>query len=160
MPSMTENELEPILTHFDRVCAIQLKLCKELENIADGLGAQVDRHQCSLMASELERVMNDAHNFEKVTLFPAIKHAMGVNNAQQSQRAEKFGFLTQLENTHEDDVCLAGEVVEALNQLAEDPAKISPDAMGYLLRGFFVGLRRHLALEEQVLLSVNANNHT
>ncbi len=151
MPSTSENELPHILTHFERVCVLQLNLCKELESIADSLGGQVDRHQCALMASELERVMDNAHGFEKNTLFPALKHVMGMQDVAQSDLSEKFGFLTQLESEHEDDVGLAGEVVEALNQLADDSAKISPDAIGYLLRGFFVGLRRHLALEGQVL---------
>lgn len=154
MPNNTEYGLDLLFSHFDRLSVAQLKLCKELENIADSLGGQVDRYQCTVIADELERVMNDAHKFEKGILFPALKHVMSMNDTTQSLQSPKSGFLIQLENEHEDDVCLAGEVVEALNQLADDPAKISPDAIGYLLRGFFVSLRRHLALEEQVLRSV------
>lgn len=136
MSSTVENELNLILIHFDKVRSTQLDLCSELENIADGLGGQIDRRQCAVMAGELERVMNEAHSFEKDMLFPALKHAMDENNTPQNERVEKFGFLTQLENAHEDDVGLAGEVSEALNQFAYDPVKMSPDAMGYLLRSF------------------------
>ena len=154
MPQTTENEVDLVLPQFNKTRAAQLDLCTQLENIADSLGGQVDRHQCAVMASQIQKTMNEVHGFEKTILFPVLSQAINAENAFDDERLALSGFLAQLKDEHEEDVCLTGEVVEALGQFAKDPDKVSHDAIGYLLRGFFVGIRRHLAFEHEVFQSV------
>ena len=151
MLESTENE--SVTGKFNRICAQQLELCQQLESIADSLGDRPDLQSCAQMARRLEKIMAQAHNFEENELFPALKRLLDPKNPQNTNMPPKIGLgiLKQLESEYHDDMGLAGEVVEALSQFSADQTKISPNAIGYLLRNFFVGLRRHLALENEIL---------
>ncbi len=155
MSSDPVREIAPVLLEFEEIRQEQLLLCEELEAVADGLGTQPDRQHCIEVAARMEPVMNRAHEFEEKTFFPALQDLMEKDINGSSRVINRF--LMQLKAEHEDDVCLAGEVVEALQEYGCGPSHVSPDAIGYLLRGFFVGLRRHLAFEEEVLRTLAGN---
>lgn len=149
----SQNQIdEQLLLAFDRVCAEQLALCEALENVADQLGAQPNRQKCLQMAEELDPIMQRAHAFEANVLFPLLASIVSEGSEETATIAKRY--LEQLKTEHEDDVGLVGEVVEALREFGQDSSPISSDAIGYLLRGLFVGLRRHLAYENQVVRTI------
>ena len=147
---------EQLLQAFERVCEEQLALCEALENIADQLGAQPDRQKCLQMAEELDPVMQRAHAFEADVLFPLLASIANDDSQQTAVIARRY--LEQLKMEHDDDVGLVGEVVEALREFGQDNSPISSDAIGYMLRGLFVGLRRHLAYENQVVRTITQHH--
>ena len=143
---------EPLIRRFERICMQQLILCEELEQLADDLGRRPDRQRCIEMANRLGPVMDRAHEFERQAVFPALRAWIGSTpNSCDNLPAR---LLPHLESEHEDDFCLVGEVAEALLEFGGAQSGISPDAIGYLLRGLFVGLRRHIALERETLTAM------
>lgn len=138
-----------LIKQFDLLCAQQLDLCQDLEDIADGLGDKPDRLVCLGMASKLVPIMTQVHKFEAQTLFPALAKATRGLDTRRACATNRS--LVQLKAEHDDDVCLVGEVVEALLEVGRGKSSVSPDAIGYLLRGLFGGLRRHVAYEQEVM---------
>jgi hypothetical protein len=60
--------------------------------------------------------------------------------------------LTRLRFEHCEDECFAEELTEALHALGAGRAEINIEATGYMLRGFFEAMRRHIAFESEHLL--------
>lgn len=122
-----------------------LRLCGLLEEVADSLPGAIDRRTCLMLASELEPLVRGLHRFEEETLFPAYEQAM-------QARGKGKGTLERLRAEHIEDECFAGELTEALRTLGETGKVDNPEAMGFMLRGFFEAQRRHVAFEREHLL--------
>jgi hemerythrin-like domain-containing protein len=59
--------------------------------------------------------------------------------------------LERLKFEHCEDECFAEELTDALLKLGSGE-RVNMEAVGYMLRGFFEGIRRHIAFEREHLL--------
>lgn len=123
-------------THRD-----QLALCRSLEAIADSLPSHVDRAACLNAARALGPLISRAHDLEERLVFPAIeaRHAISAS-------------IERLKYEHMEDVCFSEELHDALMAYGRGSPRPAPDAFGYMLRGFFEGLRRHIAFEQEIIV--------
>ncbi|WP_245408845.1 hemerythrin domain-containing protein [Rhizobium wuzhouense] len=122
----------------------QLALCQELEDIADSLPASVNRQKCIYAAKALGPLIKGIHHYEETVLFPHLQ-ARPEANDHLSTTLERLKF------EHCEDECFAEELTDALLRLGSGAA-VNMEAVGYMLRGFFEGLRRHIAFEREHLL--------
>ncbi|MBC7283494.1 hemerythrin domain-containing protein [Hoeflea sp.] len=127
----------------------QLLLCDRLEEIADSLPDSVNKQKCLYAARALGPMIRSGHRFEEDVVFPLI--------SGQLEGDEKIkATLNRLRFEHCEDECFAEELTEALHALAEGAEDINIEATGYMLRGFFEAMRRHIAFENEFLLSKEA----
>lgn len=121
----------------------QLALCSELEDIADSLPANVNRQKCIYAAKALGPLLRGIHHYEETVLFPWLD----VRGDAEDLRPT----LDRLRFEHFEDESFAEELTDVLLKLgAGDP--VNMEAVGYMLRGFFEGMRRHIAFENEHLL--------
>jgi hemerythrin-like domain-containing protein len=122
----------------------QLALCDELEEIADSLPANVNRQKCIYAAKALAPMIRSLHHYEETILFPRIK--------QRPNGSADDETLSRLRYEHLEDEGYAEELTEALLKLGSGET-VNMEAVGYMLRGFFEGMRRHIAFERLHLLT-------
>ncbi len=146
MRSVEPEYVQPILREFEQICSQQLMLCEALEDVADRLGATPDAQCCMQIARAIGPLMRRVHQFEEQRLFPLMR-SIADNDHDLSEQ------INQLKFEHCEDECFADEVYEVLMDFGRGPSRLSSDAVGYLLRGFFMSLRRHIAFERAVLRS-------
>jgi len=60
--------------------------------------------------------------------------------------------LERLRYEHWEDESFAEEICDELKLLVNNPNKAVIDKLSYMLRGFFEGMRRHIAFEVEYLL--------
>lgn len=125
--------------HLKRTFERQLKLCDDLEAVADSLPAGTDRQFCLHLARQIGPVLRDAHAVEEQFLFPGLI-ARGGGELVERLRLE-----------HIEDECFGEEVQYELLQLGQGRPVLAPEATGYMLRGFFEGMRRHMRHELELL---------
>ena len=120
----------------------QVALCHELERIADSLPERVDQRACRAVADALPATMANVHATEERLLFPQIlaKSRHGHQDLIEKLRLQQIA-----------DMCSAEEVQQELLLLAAGQQSLAPEAMGYLLRGFFDGVRRHVLHSKELL---------
>ncbi|OCW57744.1 hemerythrin domain-containing protein [Hoeflea olei] len=124
----------------------QLRLCDRLEEIADSLPENVIRQKCIYAAGALGPMIRRVHRFEEEVVFPLI--------AERLAGDDRIGAtLNRLRFEHCEDECFAEELTEALHALGSGSDEINIEATGYMLRGFFEAMRRHIAFEMEHLLS-------
>ena len=114
-------------------------LCEMLEEIADSLPLSMNASKCTKAAETLEPLVKRIHAFEEQEIFPKYAAA---NPGPATQE-----MLDRLRDEHCVDECYAEELSDALKQVSSASDPISPDTLGYMLRGFFDAIRRHQAFE-------------
>lgn len=119
-----------------------LKLCNLLEEIADSLPHEVDKSQCQTAIDALKQRTEIHHALEETVLFPQMLAL--ADNDQNLQLT-----LSRLIDEHRMDEGHTDEVVELLKALFANEEPENAEAAGYLLRGLFEGLRRHIAFENE-----------
>jgi hypothetical protein len=117
-----------------------LKLCSQLEAIADGLPARIDERLCLNVSATLIPSLERAQALEEMILFPLL--------GQKPDGCRRAVSTERLVAEHRHDQLAAIDVVHALQALADGGCEISPDGIGYMLRGFFECVRRHVAAEQ------------
>ena len=122
--------------------AAQSRLCDELEAIADSLPDNVDPQACLGAARTMCGLLARAHAFEENTLWPELRHLQ-----KSSERLNQS--LERLRYEHWEDESYAEELSTVLTDWAMCTGKRNAEATGYMLRGFFEGLRRHIAFERE-----------
>lgn len=132
------NPLEAFLrTHED-----QLALCRMLEEIADSLPDNVDKQKCMHAAREIWPLLRGAHSFEEKVVFPMfverLSHVTGLPET-----------ISRLKAEHAEDECYAEELTDSLLLLGAGDKGLNFDTIGYMLRGFFESVRRHIAFERE-----------
>ena len=75
-------------------------------------------------------------------VFPAIRRAAGARAVAEA--------LDRLTYEHFEDLCFAEEVTDVLRRLANG-STVNTEAVGYMLRGLFGALRRHLSFEQELV---------
>ena len=127
-----------------------LALCDRLEEIADNLPGNLFPISFETVARELRSKLPRLHRHMELALFPALKkRALPEDNIDELIA----GF------THEhamDDGYVLG-VLEVLDRIAAGPLVSDGEtenyeASGYLLRGFFEAMRRHLRWQRFIVL--------
>ncbi|MEZ5803691.1 MAG: hemerythrin domain-containing protein [Rhizobiaceae bacterium] len=123
----------------------QLALCADLEAIADDLPSQVDRQRCLHLARAVCPTIAAAQSIEEELVFPAMRALLpAMPELQQT--------LERLRWEHFEDMCFAEELHDALLAMGCGEPTLDAEATGYMLRGFFESLRRHVAFEREMLL--------
>ena len=123
----------------------QLALCEALEEIADSLPANVNRQKCLHAAKSLIPLINGIHRYEEDTLFPLLEKA-------PTRDAARIEAIARLKFEHVEDECFAEELTDTLTRLGSGDGTVNAEAAGYMLRGFFESIRRHIAFEQQFML--------
>jgi hemerythrin-like domain-containing protein len=131
-----------LLDHEHRM---QEHLCDILEKIADGLPQDTDPGLCRQAVQALRHDIPLHHRDEEAGLFPLL-----------NKYAAKIPVLTEaiqrLEHEHDSDEALASEIIEQLEILAQGRHHGNADMLGYMLRAFFEGYRRHIHWEDAVIM--------
>jgi hemerythrin-like domain-containing protein len=130
---------------LSRAHTMKLRLCDELEMIADSLPAQIDRLLCLRIASELVPQLRECHHYEEKTVFPAFLKG-GTDTRSRS------ASIRRLESEHVQDECAAQDLTDVLLAVGHGAPIDNPEAFGFMLRAFFEALRRHVAFEHEHLL--------
>ncbi|MEQ9491404.1 MAG: hemerythrin domain-containing protein [Alphaproteobacteria bacterium] len=121
-----------------------LDLCDQLERIADMLPVMADTRECLCLAEELIQTVQAAHHFEESCFFNVAREMIGQSDTLN-------GVIERLCEEHLEDQCFAEEVRDTMIVLSKGPAVREAETAGYLLRGFFGQLRRHVAFEHDYL---------
>lgn len=150
MPADKSEDIVLLLNRFQTMRADLLALCQALEDIADMLGGAPDRQQCIQISRAIGPLMGQALSFQEKELLPNLQ-----KSAPPDQTVLKC--IDRLKFEHYEDSDFALEVSEVLMEFGQGTSRLSEDAIGYLLRGFFVSLRRHLAFESEVVHSLLKN---
>lgn len=132
-----------LLEGLENAAHVQNLLCDILEQIADSIPAAIDSVLCGTVALELEPLIRSIHRFEETLLFP---FSAGVPLAEET--------VLRLKREHFEDECFAEELTESLADLSRKQLPDNPEALGYMLRGFFGSVRRHTAFETDLLRSL------
>jgi len=128
------------LDRWQRAHDEQLRLCDELEDIADSLPGMVNRQKCIYAAKALGPLIRGVHHFEDHILFPSFE-------ARMLASPDFAKTLARLKFEHFEDECFADELAERLLMLGSGRGEVNMEATGYMLRGFFESVRRHIAFE-------------
>lgn len=126
---------------MQRLHGEKLRLCKALESIADAL-PNVDRFNCLVTANSIVPLLRDTHLFEETVIFPVYEDALTLQEAD-------FASIRRLRTEHIEDECFADEVTEQLLGIGHGRPVENAEALGFMLRGFFESLRRHVAFEHE-----------
>ncbi|WP_244598260.1 hemerythrin domain-containing protein [Pseudohoeflea suaedae] len=133
-----------LVATFFKAKTDQLALCDQLEEIADSLPDRVNRQKCLYAAAALAPMIRKVHQFEEEILFPRL--AVLMSGEPTSART-----LERLRFEHCEDECFAEELTEALFDLGRGRVDLNVEATGYMLRGFFEAVRRHIAAEQEIV---------
>jgi hemerythrin-like domain-containing protein len=123
----------------------QLTLCEALEEIADSLPANINRQKCMYAAKSLIPLVNGVHRYEEEAVFPLLEQAATGNR-------DLTETIVRLKFEHVEDECFAEELTDTLTRLGSGDGTVNAEAAGYMLRGFFESIRRHIAFEQQFVL--------
>ena len=118
----------------------QLDLCDRLERLADSLPDELDTQECLSISFALYPTIKAAHEFEEQWLFPTL-----LVHRQADEQISKS--IERLQFEHWEDESFAEDLGLELRQLVSQPTATNVDKLSYMLRGFFEGLRRHIAFE-------------
>jgi hemerythrin-like domain-containing protein len=101
-------------------------------------------------ARALGPMIKGVHRLEEDVVFPLIAAQHGADDKIETT-------LNRLRFEHCEDECFAEELTEALNALGTGNPDVNIEAIGYMLRGFFEAMRRHIAFESEMLLPIDTS---
>lgn len=120
-----------------------LDLCGRLEAIADSLPFALDQELCRQVATDIVPVLTRTQTVEELVLYPFLEESAG----------SCFSAMTidRLKGEHMCDRLAAEEVALTLDAVLDNRCGLSFETVGYMLRGFFECLRRHVAAEKSLI---------
>ncbi len=127
--------------------ALQLELCGLLEHLADCLPECVNGAVALSAADILRQGLGPHLQLEEEMLFPLLRRRAKADSALMA-------IVSQLEAEHAADEMLAHELADELQLVGQSGLARNPEMLGYMLRGFFERLRRHIAWETRLLLPI------
>lgn len=133
-----------------RAHAEQLDLCRELELIADSLPGNINRQKCIYAAKALGPLIRGTHRYEEQVFFPWLRDAGIVAGGAAGAAMPLDQTFERLRFEHFEDECFAEELTDALLRLGAGQP-VNMEAIGYMLRGFFESVRRHIAFESELI---------
>ncbi|TIT86606.1 MAG: hemerythrin domain-containing protein, partial [Mesorhizobium sp.] len=105
----------------------------------------VDRLQCLGVANTIVPLLREIHRYEETVVFPAYEAALTLAES-------KLASTNRLRAEHLEDECYADELTEALLAIGHGDRIENAEAVGFMLRGFFESVRRHIAFEREHIL--------
>lgn len=148
---MEQSEIDNAVVELGFHHNKQLRLCKELEALADALPSSIDNQHCLTIARQIMPTVREAHEFEEQVLFPILE-------VLANQNAELAHSLERLRFEHWEDESFAEDLIESMRQYSSGDHKRDGEKLAYMLRGFFDGLRRHMAFEAEHLMPMLLTN--
>ncbi|WP_244479439.1 MULTISPECIES: hemerythrin domain-containing protein [unclassified Rhizobium] len=139
----------PVMQAVRLIHAGKMALCAELEDIADRLPGNVDELACLSLAERLLPGLRHAHAYEENVLFPLYDQIASYDRASLS--------TDRLRTEHVADAFFADDITAMLFELGHAGRLRDPETFGFMLRGFFEGLRRHVAFEVEHVAAVIAD---
>ncbi len=127
-----------------------MELCQVLEGIADNLPSNLENQVCLVTARTVLPLVRSAHEFEEARLFPLVSEI-------SDPRIDFNASLERLRFEHWEDEAYAEEIAEGLRGFVSSESEVCAEALSYMLRGFFEGLRRHIAFEAECLVPLIVN---
>jgi hypothetical protein len=121
------------------------RFCDHLEALADLLPDGVDRQDCLLIAQHALPLVLRAHAFEEQVVFPYLDRDPEIP-ASAKQSFERLKFEHMGDEDYANDLCIS------LREFVTHRDRVNPETLSWMLRGFFEGLRRHVAFERALLL--------
>jgi len=128
----------------------KIALCDELENVADCLPSNTDVLSCLSLAAKLLPVLRLAHAYEERVIFPAYEVVVAGTDYSMS--------VDRLRGEHISDDCFAADLTDVLLKIGHGGHVGQAETFGYMLRGFFDSLRRHVAFESEHVVPILRNS--
>jgi len=146
---LTDNEAslsaieirEELTRHIETLDA----LCAALEELADELPSNVNNQRALYIARTIYSLVCKAHLFEESIVFPFLEKSLSKNPAMRET-------INRLKSEHWEDESYAIELQDGLSEFVTNRSEQDSERLGYMLRGFFEGMRRHLAFEREHIL--------
>lgn len=151
-PQQARMQADEIIAAMRCAHRAKLNLCDKLEAIADALPDGIDRIECLRVANLLLPLMRQIHRYEEDVVFPAYEGIL-------DETAARTPSTERLRTEHVEDECFADEVTEVLLALGHGGPAANAEATGFMLRGLFETLRRHIAFEAEHVLPAIAAAH-
>ena len=145
MSERLETPVQPLLEEALSHNAAQLELCMRLEMLADHLPENFNRQECLSISWQLYPTLRSAHKFEEGKLFPFLLLPCQTDSSIVQS-------IERLRHEHWEDESSAEDLGLNLREMVKNPVAANIDKISYMLRGFFEGLRRHIAFETEHLL--------
>jgi hypothetical protein len=121
------------------------RFCMRLELFADLLPDGIDARDCLLIAQNVVPLIYRAHDFEERVIFSSLLAESDVS-AELEQAIERLRFEHICDEEFANDLCLS------LREFVMDRRHANVEALAWMLRGFFEGIRRHIAFERDYIL--------
>ncbi len=134
-----------IANKFRQYLDLKDVFCTHLELAADMLPDAIDAQDCLLLAQNVVPLMRRAHEYEEFTVFPTLL-------ARPSTPPEFNATVDRLRFEHLGDEEFANDLCISLRLFVMDRPRANVDALAWMLRGFFEGIRRHVAFEREHVL--------
>ena len=131
-----------VARRFDACLDRQLELCLALEALADSLPSQLDTHAAMMLVNRLPSTLARCHRLEERMVFPVLR----ISNRDLSP------ILERLRTEHLEDEDQAEDVCEAVKTFVTHRSKAGAEEIGYMLRGLFTQMRRHVAFDREHVL--------
>ena len=89
---------------------------------------------------------------------PISRRSIGSASRMKLLRSTSWGAGTvrRLKAEHVEDECAAQDITDVLLDVGRGGAVENPEALGFMLRAFFEGQRRHIAFEREHMLPIAA----
>ncbi len=139
------QKLEQSLTEFRQHHRLKLRLCDALEDFADCLPNQIDVQSCLGLSRCVLPTIRNAQMMEETRLFPQLMQAF-------PDDMRLHASLDRLCQEHLEDDSFADEIACLLHDCGCTGRPANPESAGYMLRGFFASIRRHVAFENECLI--------
>ena len=136
-----QEAISRIERNHDRILAI----CEDLEQLADTLPAIPANSRHFAIAHSLGATLRRANETEEREFLPLLAGILGPEEYARS--------VESLIEEHRHDEAFADEVAEILMEWAVGERRHDADTVGYMLRGLFDNLRRHIARERDHLVA-------
>lgn len=140
-PLRNDQGMRTVLQEMLLMHEQKLALCGTLEGIADSLPDRIERLTCLTVANTLLPLLSRAHHLEEAIIFPAYDAL--------PDAAKTAGSTQRLRIEHVEDECFANELTEILFKVGHEGVVANAEMFGFMLRGFFEGMRRHVAFERE-----------
>ena len=145
---MDETKVDKDLTAIHQQLTTNLALisaiCTRLEAVADQLPDNVDTNECRQLALLIYPSVLDAHQYEEKVVFPLLRQPGNLPGIADT--------IERLRFEHWEDESFAAELQESMCRFAVGRDREHVETLSWMLRGFFEGVRRHMAFEREYIL--------
>lgn len=137
-------EFEPDLSEILLAnISAQFKACDELERVSDEL-PNSNTHEFLLSVERICPLLLECHRFEEAHIHPLVAKS----------RPEIGVILARLHDEHIEDQDQADLLLDNVRTFVSDAGRTKATEVGYVARGLFISLRRHLAFDRHFITPI------